>query len=228
VTAAEAFAVADLEEAKRLAAKFAAMGGGAFTMALAQEAEHREHLRVCWLARERLRVSEARSDVTAEVAEVSAAEAAAADAAAAVEGVAAVEAAATIESAAAAGAAAKAAADAPGAEAALAPELDLAEMLGHKGESYSQAIAELGFQLMAMRLTAEQALNVTRAFLQLQHPEKAEGDDDRIPSSARFREWRRFLEPICHYLSLSVIKLATKIHALHDATTKLGISKFKF
>jgi hypothetical protein len=137
------------------------MGGGAFTMALAQEAEHREHLRVCWLARERLRVSEARSDVTAEVAEVSAAEAAAADAAAAVEGVAAVEAAATIESAAAAGAAAKAAADAPGAEAALAPELDLAEMLGHKGESYSQEIVELGFQLIAMRLASEKAVNVT-------------------------------------------------------------------
>jgi hypothetical protein len=127
-----------------------------------------------------------------------------------------------------AGAAAKAAADAPGEEAALAFELDLVEMLGHKGESYSQAIVELGFQLMAMRLTAEQAVNATRAFVQLQPPDKAEGDDYRIPSSARFREWRCFLGPICHYLSLSVIKLATKTHALHDATTKLGISKFKF
>ena len=39
VTAAEAIAVADLEEAKRLAAEFKAMGGGALTMALAQEAE---------------------------------------------------------------------------------------------------------------------------------------------------------------------------------------------
>jgi hypothetical protein len=39
--------------------------------------------------------------------------------------------------------------------------------LGHKGESYSQAIAELGFQLMAMRLMAEHAVNVTRAFVQL-------------------------------------------------------------
>jgi len=39
VTAAEAIAVADLEEAKRLAAKFEALGGGALTMALAQEAE---------------------------------------------------------------------------------------------------------------------------------------------------------------------------------------------
>jgi hypothetical protein len=39
VTAAEAIAVADLEEAKRLAAEFEAMGGGALAMALAQEAE---------------------------------------------------------------------------------------------------------------------------------------------------------------------------------------------
>jgi hypothetical protein len=36
VTAAEANAVADLEEAKRLAAEFEAMGGDVFTMAIAQ------------------------------------------------------------------------------------------------------------------------------------------------------------------------------------------------
>jgi hypothetical protein len=58
-------------------------------------------------------------------------------------------------------------------------------------------------------------------------PEKVEGDDYRIPSSARFREWRRFLGPICHYLSLSVIKLAETINALRDATTELGISFFQ-
>jgi hypothetical protein len=50
VTAAEAIAVADLEEAKRLAAEFEAMGGGALTMALAQEAEPGDHFRECWLA----------------------------------------------------------------------------------------------------------------------------------------------------------------------------------
>ena len=33
-----------------------------------------------------------------------------------------------------------------------AAALDQVEMLGHKGEGYSQATAELGFQLMAMRL----------------------------------------------------------------------------
>jgi hypothetical protein len=196
-------------------------------------------LRKCWLEHERLCVSEAhsinraeilttRTDTAAEAAEVAAAEAAAAEAAAAVEAVAAAEAVAAVESAAAAGAAAKAAADAPCAEAALAPELDPVEMLGHKGESYSQAIFELGFQLMAIRLTAEKAMNLASFFVQLQYPGKVEGDDYRTPSSAHFREWRRFLGPIRHYLSLPVIKLATKIHGLLGAITKLGISKFKF
>jgi hypothetical protein len=128
VTAAEAVAVADLEEAKRLAAEFEAMGGGALTIALAQEAEPGNHLRECWLAHERLCVSEARSvnraeiltaraDTSADLAEFAAAEAAAAEVAAAVEAVAAAEA------AAAAGAAAKATAEAFGARTALAPEL---------------------------------------------------------------------------------------------------------
>jgi hypothetical protein len=39
VTAAEAIAEEDLEEANRLAAEFEAFGGGALTMTLAQEAE---------------------------------------------------------------------------------------------------------------------------------------------------------------------------------------------
>jgi hypothetical protein len=56
VTAAEAIAVAGLEEAKRLAAQFEALGGGAFTMALAQKAEPGDPLRRCWLVHERLRV----------------------------------------------------------------------------------------------------------------------------------------------------------------------------
>jgi hypothetical protein len=67
VTAPEAIAVADLEEAKRLAAEFKAMGGGALTMALAQEAEPGDPLRKCWLAHERLCVSEARSINRAEI-----------------------------------------------------------------------------------------------------------------------------------------------------------------
>jgi hypothetical protein len=43
VRAAEAIAVADLEEAKRLAAEFEAMGGDALTMAIAQEAKPGDH-----------------------------------------------------------------------------------------------------------------------------------------------------------------------------------------
>jgi hypothetical protein len=49
VTASEAIAVEDLEEAKRLAAKFEALGGDALTMALAQEAEPGDPFRGCWL-----------------------------------------------------------------------------------------------------------------------------------------------------------------------------------
>jgi hypothetical protein len=127
VTAAKAIAVADLEEARCLAAKFKALGSGALTMTLAQEAEPGDPLRECWLALERLRVSETRSisykeilmactDAAAEAAAVSAAEAAAAEAAAA-------EAAAAVEASAAAGTAAEAAANSPGAQATLAPEL---------------------------------------------------------------------------------------------------------
>jgi hypothetical protein len=85
VTAAEALSVVDLEEANRLAAEFETLGGGALTMALAQEAEPGDPLRECWLARERLRVSETRSmnrakiltagaNAVAEAAEVAAAE----------------------------------------------------------------------------------------------------------------------------------------------------------
>jgi hypothetical protein len=44
VTAADAIAVADKEKAKRLAAKSETLGGGALTMALAQEAERGEPL----------------------------------------------------------------------------------------------------------------------------------------------------------------------------------------
>ena len=66
-TAAEAIAVADFEEAERLAAEFEAMGGGALTVAIAQEAEPGDPLRKCYLAHELLRVSEARSINRAEI-----------------------------------------------------------------------------------------------------------------------------------------------------------------
>ena len=58
VTAAEAIVMADIEEAKRLAAKSEALGGGALTMALDQEAEPGDPLRESWLAHGRIRLSE--------------------------------------------------------------------------------------------------------------------------------------------------------------------------
>ena len=45
----------------------------------------------------------------------------------------------------------------------------------------------------------------------------------RIPDASRFREWRRYLEPICHFVGLSVIKLSDRSHVSHDATTKNGV-----
>ena len=46
VTAAEAIAVADLEEVKRLAAEYEALGGGALAVAIAQEADPGDPLRI--------------------------------------------------------------------------------------------------------------------------------------------------------------------------------------
>ena len=76
---------------------------------------------------------------------------------------------------------------------------------------------------MAAQLSAEQAVDVLRAFLRLEYPEKIEGSDYRIPDASRFREWRRYLEPICHFVGLSVIKLSDRAHVSHDATTKNGV-----
>jgi hypothetical protein len=92
--AIESLAAAKLAETNRLAAEFEALGGGVLTMALAKAAAPGDPLRECWLARERLRMSEgrsidraeiltARTDAAAEAALFSAAEPAAAGAAAA-------------------------------------------------------------------------------------------------------------------------------------------------
>jgi len=74
-----------------------------------------------------------------------------------------------------------------------APAQPLWKMLGKPCTEYSQDIVELGLSLMAQRLSAPQAVGVMRAFLLCEYPDKVEGKDYRIPSEARFREWRRFL-----------------------------------
>jgi hypothetical protein len=98
--------------------------------------------------------------------------------------------------------------------------LPLWMMLGKKSESYSQDVVELGFSLMSLRLSAPTAVSVMQAFLRVEYPNKVEGVDYRVPDAARFIEWRRYLDPICHYLALSVIAVADRTHIIHDATTK--------
>ena len=96
----------------------------------------------------------------------------------------------------------------------------LIDHLGRSGEEYSQEIVELGFRLMSARLSGEQAVSVIRAFVTLLHSGQIEGLHYRIPSAKRFIEWRRYLEPICHFLAVSTIKLALRTHNSNDATTK--------
>ena len=96
----------------------------------------------------------------------------------------------------------------------------LMDFLGKKGEEYSQEIIELGLRLMAACLSGAQAVSVVRAFATLLHPDKVEGHDYRVPSAKRFNEWRRYLEPICHFIAVSTINLAIRTHNSNDATTK--------
>ena len=109
--AAKAEAAARMEETKRLAAEYEAMGGGALTEALAQAAEPSDPLRERWHAHHLLRESDLRANAQSE--SLSVREAVAAETAAtnpAVAAAATAEAAAASKAAAAHEAAAKAAA----------------------------------------------------------------------------------------------------------------------
>ena len=96
----------------------------------------------------------------------------------------------------------------------------LLEALGKKRESYTQDIIELGLTLMGLELSAEQAVEVVRAFVTLEYPEKKEGIHFRIPDARRFREWRQYIEPLCHYVAVSLISVAKRSHVMHDASSK--------
>ena len=96
----------------------------------------------------------------------------------------------------------------------------LVDLLGQNNEAYSQGIVELAFRLMSAALSGEQAVSVVRAFVTVLHPTLVENHDYRIPSAKRFSKWRRYLEPIRHYLAVSTIKLAVRTHLYNDATTK--------
>ena len=95
--------------------------------------------------------------------------------------------------------------------------------LATSGESYSQEIVELALRLMSEALSGHQAVSVIRAFVTMLHPGQVEGQDYRIPTARRFNEWRRYLEPTCHFLAVSTIRLAHRTHFSDDATTKKHI-----
>jgi hypothetical protein len=96
----------------------------------------------------------------------------------------------------------------------------LITFLGKGGKGYSQETIELGFRLMSACLSGEQAVSVVRAFAALLHPHAVEGLDYRVPCARRFNEWRRYLEPICHFIAVTTIELANETHCMNDATTK--------
>ena len=54
-------------------------------------------------------------------------------------------------------------------------QMQLWEMLGKKGDAYSQDIMELGLTLMSNQLSAPQAVVVLRAFLHAEYMHKKEG-----------------------------------------------------
>ena len=105
-------------------------------------------------------------------------------------------------------------------EGAEEPSISLMRELGVRGERYSQDVVELGLELMSQALTAQQAVSVVRTFVAFEHPTKVEGEDYRVPSAQRFREWRMMIEPIAHYMSVSLITLSDHYHLAHDASTK--------
>ena len=98
-------------------------------------------------------------------------------------------------------------------------------MLGKRGGRYSQDITEPGLTLMATGLTSHQAVSVMRAFLRVEYPDKTEETKDRpgdyrVPDEGRFKEWRRYLGPICDFVALSLIEASDTAHVMSDATTK--------
>ena len=100
------------------------------------------------------------------------------------------------------------------------PSINLWRELGVRGERYSHDVVELGLELMSQALTAQQATSVVRTIVAFEYPGKVENKDYRIPDASRFREWRMMLEPISHYMAVSLVKLADHYHVAHDASTK--------
>ena len=85
---------------------------------------------------------------------------------------------------------------------------------------------ELGLGLMSKCLTAEQAAPVVRIFANFEYPYKEEEKDHCILSASRFCEWRTALEPISHYMAVSLVRRPSHYHVAHDASTKGKLAIF--
>ena len=96
----------------------------------------------------------------------------------------------------------------------------LEELLGKDNKDCSQGIAELTLRPTSNCLSGGKAVSVVRAFVTVLHPDRVGGRDYRVPSAKRFYEWRRYLEPSCHYPAVTTIRIAVRTHLSNDASTK--------
>ena len=105
--------------------------------------------------------------------------------------------------------------------------VDMRELWGTtKQGRYSQDAIEFGIELMSHNVGAQTAKEFIRTFMNRLYPGSVEGTDYRLPTIAQLKRWRRFLEPISHFISLSAMDKADMIHLLSDACTKRQVGVF--
>ena len=70
------------------------------------------------------------------------------------------------------------------------------------------------------------ARDAMRTFMCRLCPDSVEDRDYRLPCVHVLKRWRRYLEPICHFISLSAMDRADMVHLLSDAGTKRQVGVF--
>jgi hypothetical protein len=102
----------------------------------------------------------------------------------------------------------------------------LLEILGRPGDRHSLEAVELGMEVMSHGMSAQTARDTIRSFMNRIYPKLKEGTDYRVPGTTMLKRWRRLLEPVCHFISLSALDKADIIHLLSDACTKRHVGVF--
>ena len=97
---------------------------------------------------------------------------------------------------------------------------------GKNRERYCLDMMELGMELMSRGMTAPDARGVFIVFMKKAHPAAVLGVDYRVPDAKQFKRWRTWLDPLTHFMALTVLDRAKIVHLLHDGTTKKGVSFF--